>query len=67
MGILISHERDPILTMHSQGWMAAIEGVFDDEEELQKRHRSALEFAAKRREKGWRLTHSELYDVNVRR
>lgn len=48
--------------------MAAFEGgLFEEEdgEEKEERCRAAVAFAAKRREKGWRLTHEELYDVRA--
>lgn len=47
--------------------MGAFEGaLFEDEEEgLEERCRAAAEFAARRKETGWRLTHDELYDVRI--
>lgn len=50
----------------SKEWLSAFEGgLFEEEdgEEKEERCRAAVAFAAKRREKGWRLTHEELYDV----
>ena len=50
-----------------KGWLDAFEGaLFEEEEEgLEERYRAAAEFAARRKDTGWRLTHDELYDVRV--
>eukprot|EP00903_Cladosiphon_okamuranus_P006074 g5987.t1 len=50
----------------NEGWLSAFEeGLFEEEEDgeqKEERCRAARAFAAQRREKGWRLTHEELYD-----
>ncbi|CAM9400068.1 unnamed protein product [Discosporangium mesarthrocarpum] len=46
-----------------EGWLGAIEGgVFEEGEDERNRLEAAAAFVEKRREKGWRLTHDELYD-----
>ena len=56
------------MNLKMKGWLGAFEGGLfeDEEEELEERCRAAAEFAARRKETGWRLTHDELYDVRKR-